>query len=104
MQAADVPDLIDAVPDSITAEAIACGECGRPYRVVPAELQLLRRFGLPVPRSCFNCRHLARVRRMNPPRLWGRNCAKCGAGIETSYSPDRPEIVYCESCYQQEVA
>ncbi len=24
--------------------------------------------------------------------------------IKTSYSPDRPELVYCESCYQNEVA
>jgi len=23
--------------------------------------------------------------------------------FETAYAPDRPEIVYCEKCYQQEV-
>ena len=28
---------------------------------------------------------------------------KCSAQFETSYSPDRPEIVYCENCYKQEV-
>ncbi len=28
---------------------------------------------------------------------------KCSVGFKTAYAPDRPEIVYCESCYKQEV-
>jgi len=28
---------------------------------------------------------------------------KCVVEFKTSYSPDRPEIVYCEKCYQQEI-
>ncbi len=28
---------------------------------------------------------------------------KCPNEFETSFSPDRPEIVYCESCYNSEV-
>ena len=47
-------------------------------------------------------------------KLWERTCMcdkkdhlhgekKCEIEFETSYSPDRPEIVYCEKCYQQEV-
>jgi hypothetical protein len=27
----------------------------------------------------------------------------CENKFETSYSPDKPEIVYCETCYQKEV-
>ena len=27
-----------------------------------------------------------------------------GGGCMFAYAPDRPEIVYCEECYQQEVA
>ena len=27
----------------------------------------------------------------------------CPSEFETSYAPDRLEIVYCEKCYQQEV-
>ena len=30
-------------------------------------------------------------------------CDKCKTEIQTSYPPDRPEIVYCEDCYKQEV-
>ena len=49
----------------------------------------------------------------NPMKLWHRTCmcdknhlnhtGKCTNEFETSYSPDRPEIIYCEQCYQQEV-
>ena len=28
----------------------------------------------------------------------------CPNEFETSYAPDRPEIVYCETCYQQEIS
>ena len=34
---------------------------------------------------------------------YAKRFAKCKKEIMSSYSPDRPEIVYCETCYQQEV-
>jgi CxxC-x17-CxxC domain-containing protein len=58
---------------------------------------------IPIPHNCFDCRHKARMALRNPRRLWSRTCAKCGTAISTSYSPDRPEIVYCEECYLKEV-
>jgi hypothetical protein len=104
LRAEEVPDSIHETSDSIVSEIIECGGCRRPFRIIPAELALLKRFGFPVPRRCFNCRHEDRLRnRVNPPRLFDRVCAKCGAAIRTSYAPGRPEIVYCETCYQQEV-
>ena len=38
-----------------------------------------------------------------PRRLWHRKCMKegCENEFETAYAPDRPEIVYCERCYQK---
>ncbi len=33
-----------------------------------------------------------------------RETKQCPNEFETSYAPERPEIVYCEKCYQQEVA
>lgn len=61
-----------------------------------------------------NCRHYQRLKLRNPFKLWNRGCIcdkenhfhgteKCEVEFETSYAPDRPEIVYCEKCYQQEV-
>jgi hypothetical protein len=28
---------------------------------------------------------------------------KCEEEFDTAYAPDRPEIIYCEKCYQAEV-
>ena len=99
----DIPDSISEVTDAILNEILECSSCKRAFRLVKAELGLLRRFGFPIPRQCPECRQKGRLHRLNPPRLWDRTCAKCGTAIKTSYAPERPEIVYCESCYQQEV-
>jgi len=99
-----IPDNIHDVQDSILKEVLGCGFCGKPFRLVSAELELLRRFDFPIPHFCPDCRYMERLSRINPPKLWDRKCAKCGKDIKTSYSPDRPEIIYCEQCYNAEVA
>lgn len=105
IQGIDLPDLIGDVSDDITKEIIACEACKRAYRIVPIELQFYKRVGLPLPHKCHNCRFLDRYTFINKPKLYHRECMKntCQNEFETSYSPDRPEIVYCEKCYQNEV-
>jgi hypothetical protein len=102
--AADLPQDISEVDDSIIKEVIQCKDCKRAYRIIVSELQFLRRMKLPAPRICVSCRQARRAALINPPQYYDRQCAKCGEEIKTSYAPERPEIVYCESCYQQETA
>ena len=97
-----IPDGIDEVDDSILKEILACEKCGKAFRLISLEFQLLKKFKFPVPRKCPDCRHMERMSRINPPQLWDRQCAKCGKDIQTSYAPERKEIVYCEECYQAE--
>jgi hypothetical protein len=118
----DLPDHIKDVPDSITNEIIECNhstsswqatnnntacthQCTTAFKIIPEELSFYRRMNLPLPRLCPNCRHYERLSQRNPLKLWHRKCMKegCSNEFETSYSPERPEIVYCESCYQNEV-
>jgi hypothetical protein len=129
----DMPDHIEQVSEKIGNEILECqhkGECNERctigFRVIPPEMAFYRQAGIPLPRFCPNCRHFARVRRRNPLKLWHRACM-CGGKaatnntykntinhfhkgdpclneFETSYSPNRPEIVYCEQCYLAEVA
>jgi len=101
----DLPDKIESIDDDILKEVIECESCKRPYKIIKNELIFLKRFNLPLPRKCFECRHQERFKKVNPPKLWHRKCMKSGClnEFETSYAPDRPEIVYCEKCYQQEV-
>ncbi|MBT6068936.1 hypothetical protein HOG48_04225 [Candidatus Peregrinibacteria bacterium] len=98
-----VPDTIDEISDDILKEVLACGSCSRNYKVMAQELKLLRQMGMPLPTECFFCRHDRRHNMRNAKHLFARECEKCGSGIFTTYSEDRPEIVYCEKCYLESV-
>jgi hypothetical protein len=111
--ALELSDDIKDVEDSILKEVIKCShegkcehECAGVFRITNQELQFYRRFNIPLPHICQNCRHYSRFAWRNPPKLWHRHCMKegCTNEFETSYAPDRKEIVYCESCYNSEVA
>jgi len=103
MKPEDIPDHIKDVQDSITKEILKCIDCNRNYKIIVQELLFYRKMNIPIPRKCFYCRHQDRIVRRGPYKFWTRNCAKCKKEIVTNYSPERPEIVYCEKCYQQEV-
>lgn len=108
----DIPDSINDITDEITIKVIECAhkgtcnqQCTEAFKIIPEELTFYKRMNLPIPRLCPNCRHYERLSQRNPMKLWHRSCMKegCTNTFETSYSPDRPEIVYCEKCYQKEV-
>jgi hypothetical protein len=104
----------------------SCNEqCTTAFKIIPRELDFYRRMNLPLPRLCPNCRHYQRLKQRNPLKLWERQCQcngnkssngiyqntiihshgenPCPVEFQTSYAPERLEIVYCEKCYQQEV-
>jgi len=101
--AAKLPDSIGDVPDDILNWALKCSVTGRPFRIVKQELDFYRKMRLPVPRLHPDERHKRRIALRNPRKLFSRSCAKCSAPIQTTYTPECPEIVYCESCYLKEV-
>lgn len=112
IKAKDLPNRLSDVPSTITAEIIECehngncaDRCVKAYKITPEELNLYKRLNVPIPHLCFGCRHDERLRIRNPMKLWHRVCMKegCQNEFETSYAPERLEIIYCEKCYQQEV-
>ncbi len=98
-----VPEAIGDVPETIVDAVLACLDCKRNFKILKQEFDFYRDLGIPIPQHCYECRWRERVKRRNPRKLWERECAKCQKAIQTSYSPERPEIVYCESCYLAEV-
>ena len=98
-----VPDDIAKVPAGITNEILACGECGKNFRVEAPEVKFYKQYNLPVPKACPDCRHKARLALRNPRQLFDRKCSKCAATIKTTYSHQKPEQVYCEKCYLEAV-
>ena len=146
----DIPDHIKDVPDSILNEIIECAhnvesnvesstfnntlgcpttkcneQCTQAFRIIPSELDFLRKQNLPLPRLCPNCRHYQRIKQRRPLKLWKRPCQcaglksannvyensvghehggnPCPNKFDTAFAPERPEIVYCELCYLKEV-
>ncbi len=116
----DLPDQLNEFDESIIEKVIGCehkGECSEQcteaFKIIPDEFQFYKRMNLPLPRLCPNCRHYQRLKKRNPLKLWHRSCmcdkkhphheGRCEIEFETSYAPERPEIVYCEKCYQAEV-
>jgi len=99
----EAPSSINKVDDSVLNEVLACKKCGKNYRIIQQELELHKKMEVPLPSHCFECRYWARLALRNPRKLWDRKCDKCGTAIKTSYSPERPEKVYCEECYLKEV-
>ncbi len=132
IRAVDIPKSAKDTPESILFEVIECehkGECveqcSTAFKINRSELDFYRQMKLPIPKLCPNCRHYTRFRFRNPMKLWRKKCAcigiesrdgtyensikhfhnddPCPNEFETSYAPDRPEIVYCEACYNTEV-
>jgi hypothetical protein len=100
---AEIPDSIHDVTDEWLEKVLVCEKTGRPYKLVPAELKLYRQLEVPIPRFSPEARHKLRLAQRNPRKLWERTCFECGDAIPTTYSPNRPEKIYCDSCYLKEV-
>ncbi len=94
-----VPDSVRDASDDICNTIFRCAVTGKPFKIIPQELEYCRSRNLPLPDRCFDQRHKERMALRNPRKLWNRECLKCGKDIQTTYAPERPEIVYCEECY-----
>lgn len=125
VEAKDLPDHIKQTDDSILKETIRCVSCAKPYRIIQMELDFYRNMSLPLPRLCPECRYLERIKFRNSPSFYHRRCQcagvisedgkyenkvghfhlkePCPNEFDTCYVTNRPEIVYCEVCYQSEV-
>lgn len=102
LQAGELPAIAE-VTDEILQHAIICEVSGKPFRIIRQELDFYRSHHLPLPRKHPDIRHAERMRQRNLRKLRDRNCAKCWISMKTTYAPERPEVVYCEACYNKEI-
>ncbi len=109
-----IPDSIEEIGDEVFEMIFKCVDCAKNYNIAPNEFIFYQKEKIPLPRRCPDCRYKKRFAIRLPRQLWTRTCMcnkenhlhgaeKCEVEFETSYAPERPEIVYCEKCYQQEV-
>ncbi len=101
--AASLPNDIKEIPDDILNWAIKCEVTAKPFRIIPQELDFYRKNNLPIPRRHPDQRHLDRISLRNPRKLFDRTCTKCSKNIESTYSQERQENVFCTECYKKEI-
>ncbi len=101
--ASEINNNINNISDEILNWAIECEITKKPFRIIKPELEFYRKHNLPIPKRHPDQRHLDRMKLRNTTKLFDRNCDKCWISIKTTYSPEREEIVYCESCYDKEI-
>jgi hypothetical protein len=103
ISAKEIPDNINDITDSILDTAIECEITKKLFKITPQELKLYHKQKIPLPRRHPDQRHLDRFHQRNPRQFWQRTCANCQKTIWTTYSPNRPEIIYCEACYMAKI-
>jgi hypothetical protein len=103
LKASELPEDISQVNQDIVGKAIECEISGRPFLITPNELVFYKQQGIPLPTKHPDERHKNRMKLRNSIRLWKRNCDSCKKEIMSIYAPERPEIIYCEECYQKEM-
>lgn len=105
--------------DTTTAKSddktiLVCERCQHNYKITQPEENFYLQNKIPRPQLCYLCRHKRRLTRRNPRQLWHRQCMctqpdhvhgtkQCPITFDTSYAPERKEIVYCEECYRKEI-
>lgn len=107
-----LPDHISEVPEDIINQLLACIDCGKNYKIIPQEISFYKSQLLAIPRQCPSCRLKQRMALRNPRQLWQRQCSctntehshstPCNANVQTTYSPERTESVWCDSCYTKD--
>jgi hypothetical protein len=110
LPAAELPDSIGDVDEAILRSAISCAETGQLYRLASPELDFYRKHIIPLPRKHPEQRYKEILALRNPARLWQRRCqcsnsdhghtGRCRISFKTTYSPERPEIIFCRECYR----
>lgn len=91
------------VREKLLSGVLKCVRSGKPFKIIPQELAFYIKNNIPIPRIGYFERHKERMKFRNPRKLFLHKCDSCRKEIHTSYASDRPEKVYCESCYQKEL-
>ena len=107
----NIPDEAKDIPESITNEILECSnskegieDCTTAFRVITNEASFYKRFNIPLPNKCPNCRHRDRMELRTSPRFQTMKCAFLGCATEiiTGYK-ELTKNLYCKEHYLQTV-
>jgi hypothetical protein len=107
----DIPDNASQIPETITSEILECKNsknniesCTIAFRIITDEVGFYKRFNLPIPNKCPNCRHMERMKLRTSPRFKKVKCGHvdCNKEILTAYSKETSNL-YCKEHYLRAV-
>jgi len=95
--------VVQKKADELLKSVLVCAKSSRPYKIQPQELSFYLRNNIQIPLLHPDERYKNRFSQINPQQTWHRKCMNdgCQNEFDTTYSPDRPEKVYCETCHQK---
>ena len=73
------------------------------FKIIPQEEDFYHRMKLPKPEIGPDQRHMDRLKAHNFFQLFDRKCPKCRKNMQTIYSPENSNIIYCAECYKKEI-
>src|SRR3989339_969149 len=101
-----LPHLAQQVAEDIENAIFTCQTCKRNFKILSQEFSFYQKQNVFLPKECYECRFQYLSQKRNPYQLWERQCQckngnhghtkQCQQKLETTYAPERPEIVYCE--------
>jgi hypothetical protein len=102
MKGEDIPSDLSDAPEDIAKLVYKSNESDIKFKITASEVEFHKKYGIPLPLNS-PAERMQTFIDANPRTLWKRQCAKCNKEMETVYSPERPEKVFCEKCYLAEV-
>ncbi len=87
--------------EEVLDKVLTCQLTGKQYRIIAQELRFYQKLNLPIPLFAPETRYQERKKLERNKKLFTRKCEQCKKVIETTFSPEQNETVWCEQCYNK---
>ena len=84
---------------SYISESRICQNCKNDFTIEPDDFSFYEKIKVPPPTFCPECRRQRRLSWRNDYVFYNRECDLCKRKIISIYSPDNPQVIYCNTCW-----
>jgi len=96
------PENLADMTEAMTSQVFSSKQSGKKYKITAQELKFHKRYNIALPTIAPDER-VFQFTQQNVRKLWDRQCHKCNSDIQTTYSPERHSMIYCEKCYLETI-
>lgn len=83
-------------------ETKSCKACGQNFNLEADDFEFLKKFEVPAPTHCSDCRNQRRYSFRCDRNFYHRNCEMCKKPIVSIISTDKELSVFCNECYMSD--